>query len=71
MNTWEAMPLPALDRMIEDVSFILSTTQSQSDTVVYKEQEKRLAEMRAAKTKKVIGEVVAEWDEMLSDLRPD
>lgn len=71
MNTWEAMPLPALDRMIEDVSFILSTTTSQSDTVVYKEQEKRLAEMRAAKTKKVIGEVVAEWDEILRDLRPD
>lgn len=68
MTTWEAIPLPALNRLIEDVDFVLSTTLSQRDTVEYKEQSKRLAEMRAAKQKKVIAEVVAEWDTIL---RPD
>lgn len=68
MNHWEVIPLPALDRLIADVDFVLSTTLSQRDTVEYREQSKRLAEMRAAKQKKVIAEVVAEWDTIL---RPD
>ena len=71
MSVWEKMPMPALNRMIEDVNFVLSTTTSQQHTVAYREQVKRLAEMRAAKQKKVIDEVVTEWDEMLRDLQPD
>lgn len=70
MSVWEAMPLPALDRMIEDVDFVLSTTTSQQHTVTYRDQVKRLAEMRAAKQKKVIDEVVTEWDEILRNLQP-
>lgn len=71
MSVWEKMPMPALDRMIKDVDFILSTTTSQQHTVAYRDQVKRLAEMKVAKQKKVIDEVVTEWDEILRDLQPD